>query len=268
MAESISVTDVLQAVIAVEEVVVDVTLLVGIPQVDRFLEVLGTLSERRGVRRTVHCAQVTGIVEQRGICGCAVSGARLCPESRGIGIGGGNVLARVDTRVTNLRTEIADLLQPVLRLRSALGVDLVSLVVSLDGHGGSLFQHPVGLRPGNDLAVLDVGDEIGVLPRFVGNVEKRHLLGGRRFAHGQLQHRGVHVDEEALRRFHGSLVQCFATVDPRGGLGVLLRIGDVGVALLDLGEEPALVDFLRLHGRDSHEQRRESRQKCFLHNKI
>jgi hypothetical protein len=78
----------------------------------------------------------------------------------------------------------------------------------------------------------------------------------------------VHVDEEALRRFHGSLVQCFATVDPRGGLGVLLRIGDVGVALLDLGEEPALVDFLRLHGRDSHEQRRESRQKCFLHNKI
>ena len=251
-----------------EEVVVDVTLLVGIPQVDRLLEVLGTLSERRGVRRTVHCAQVTGIVEQRGICGCAVSGARLCLESRGIGIGGGDVLARVDTRVTDLRTEIADLLQPVLRLRSALGIDLVSLVVSLDGHGGSLFQHPVGLRPGNDLAVLDVGDEIGVLPRFVGNVEKRHLLGSRGFTHGQFQHRGVHVDEEALRRFHGSLVQCFATVDPRGGLGVLLRVGDVGVALLDLGEEPALVDFLRLHGRDSHEQRRESRQKCFLHNKI
>ena len=257
----------LLAVKAVEEVVVDVTLLVGIALLDGLGQQLGALDERFGIVGAVDRQQVARIVEQRGI-GLAVSGARLGLVGRFVGLGSLDVVARVDTGVTDLRAEIADLLQPLLDLVGRLGVQLVSLVVSLDGLLGSVLHHPLRLLPRDNLVVLDIGGEIVVHPRIVLHAVERLL--GRRLglADSQFQHRGVHVDEEALRRLDGHLVEGLTAVDPRCGLDSLLLVGDVGIALFDLGEKRFLVHFLGLHGGNCYEQRRESRQNRFLHSKL
>ncbi len=94
------------------------------------------------VRSAVHRAQVTRIVEQRGF-GIAVSGAGLRLESRALGVGGIDVVAGVDARIAHLRAEVADLLQTLLDLLGRLGVQFISLVVSLDGLGWERLSAPI-----------------------------------------------------------------------------------------------------------------------------
>ena len=250
-----------------EEVVVDIALLVGITQVNGLGQVLAALGERLGIVRTVDGQQVTRIVEQRGI-GLLVSRAGLRLESRHVSVCGLDVVARVDADVAHLRAEVADLLQTLLDLLGRLGIEFISLVVSLDGLLGSVFQHPFALLPRHDLVVLDVSREIGIHPCVVLRAVERLLRRRLGFADSQFQHRRFHVGEDALRRLHGHLVESLAAGEPRCCLRRLLLVGDVGVALFDLGEKGFLVHFLGFHGGNCHEQRRKSRQNRFLHGKL
>ena len=174
--------DILLTVEAVEEVIVDVALGhalgigIDIAQVDGFGQILGTLDERLGVVGAIDRQQVARIVEQRGI-GLAVSRARLGLVSRHVSLGCLGVVARINAGVACLRAEIADLLQPLLDLVGRLGVQLVSLVISLDGLRGSVLHHPLRLLPRGDLVVLDIGREIGIDPCVELRAVERLLSG-------------------------------------------------------------------------------------------
>jgi len=249
----------------VEEVVVDIALLVGIAHVERLREVLAALHERCGIVRTVHRAQITGIVEQRGIGLALVGGLGLCGESQYIGIGGADEVARVEARITHLRAEVADLLQPVLHLRGALGVDLAGFVIGLQRLLDRAVVNRLRLLPGLHLVVQQIGRVVGIHPGVVLHAVHRLLAHGGRIAVRQLEHHRLQADEEALRRSHGSVVVGLAAADPRGGLGALLGVGHGLVALLDLRQERVLVHFLGLHRRNRQKQRGGSRQNRSFH---
>ena len=251
-----------------EQVVVDVALLVGVAHIDGLRELLGSHGERSGVVGAIHRVEVTGIVEQRRIGSLTVGRARLCLESLCVGVGCTQVVTRVEAGVADLRAEVADLLQAVLDLRSALGIEFECLVVGLDGLCHGSFVNELRLLPGLHLAVHDVDREPRIDPGLhLGAV---HRLGAGRLcvADSELEHRGVHADEEALRRFGGSLVEGLAAVDPRCGLDAFLCVGDVRVAFLDLRQQCVFVHFLSLGSRDCQDQCGERRHKSLFHKKL
>lgn len=190
------------------------------------------------------------------------------PRSLCVGVGCTQIVTRVEAGVADLRAEVADLLQAVLDLRSALGIEFECLVVGLDSLCHGILVNELRLLPGLHLAVHDVDREPRIDPSLhLGAV---HRLGAGRLcvADSKLEHRGVHADEEALRRFGGSLVEGLAAVDPRCGLGAFLCVGDVRVAFLDLRQQCVFVHFLSLGSRDCQDQCGERRHKSLFHKKL
>ena len=102
--------------------------------------------------------------------------------------------------------------------------------------------------------------------KFVIQKESKAETGHRfRLADGQLEHRGVHVGEEVLGRLGSRLVERLAAVDPRRSLAVLLGVGDVGIALFDLGAESRFVHFLGVRNGSCQHQRCKGHPNRFFH---
>ena len=241
------------AVIAVEQIVVDIARLVGITGGQRVVERLCTARERFGMVRSVDGQQIAGIVEERRI-GLAESGALLRLVGGQIGLGARKVFARFDRDIAQNRGVIGDLLQTVLDLRRLLGIQLVGLVIGFDRRIEGAFLDLLQLLPCHDLPVALVGDEIGIVPCNGFRTVERHLLGARGIAHRKFQQRRLHRSEQVGRRFRCGVVIDSAAIDPRGGLGVLLGIRDVGIALLEFGQRRLLIHFLRFGSRNGQQR--------------
>ena len=164
------------------------------------------------------------------------------------------VFARFDRDIAQNRGVIGDLLQTVLDLRRLLGIQLVGLVIGFDRRIECAFLDLLQLLPCHDLPVALVGDEIGIVPCNGFRTVERHLLGARGIAHRKFQQRRLHRSEQVGRRFRCGVVIDPAAIDPRGGLGVLLGIRDVGIALLEFGQRRLLIHFLRFGSRNGQQR--------------
>ena len=248
-----------------EQVVVRHAVLAVVALLNGALQVVGAEHERRGVVGAVHRLQVAGIEEQLGV-GTAESGYGLRFIRLGIGLGRQFRVAQVEVRVAHLRAEVADLLQAVLDFRCALRIELVSLGIGGDGFVDQVVADLAGLPPRRELAVANVGLEVGIDQHVELRAVERLLLHGERIAHGELQHRGLHAGEDVARGLRGRVEVSLAAADPRSCLGRLLRVGDVGIALGQFRTDGLLIDPLCLGRGCDEEQRRRSHHDEFFHN--